>query len=46
MTVDRLAQLEDGDATSTLSFHSDDSYEPCLDTPDPAKLRRRPDGVP
>ena len=46
MTVDRPARLEDGDVSSTLSFHSYDSFEPCLVPVDAAKFRRRPECVP
>ena len=34
------------DASSTISFHSEDSYELCVDGPDPATLRKRPEQVP
>lgn len=45
-TVDETVEAElevDDDAQSTYSFHSEDSYELCIDTPDPAKLRKRPE---
>ena len=46
MTVDRLAYIKEDDDLSTLSFHSDDSYEPFFDSPNPTKITLRPDFVP
>ena len=47
-TVDEPAEAEQeaDDAHSTYSFHSEYSYELCIDSPDPAKLRQRPTQVP
>ena len=46
-TVDEPAVEEvNDDASSTYSFHSEDSYELCVDGPDPATLRKRPWQVP
>ena len=46
-TVDEPAKEgEFDDASSTYSFHSEDSYELCVDGPDPATLRKRPQQVP
>ena len=46
-TVDEPAKEgEFDDTSSTYSFHSEDSYELCVDGPDPATLRKRPQQVP